>query len=100
MHYYTRMTGPAIEKEIEKLNRACSRSSGNPGYPACNRRLQVMLAKVEKMRPLRRAEYIDLHGYPKWREYVEANGLPENHKWADADFEAQGPQDKIADMMG
>ena len=97
---YTRATGPAIEKEISRLNNVTARASGNPGYQGAQRRLQAMLSKVEKMRPLRRSEYIDLYGYPKWLAYAEANGLPENHKWADAEFQKKGPQDQIADMMG
>ena len=100
MHHYTRMTGPAIEKEIDKINNMCARVSGTPGYPACDRRRKALLQKIEKMRPLRRSEYINLYGYTQWREYVAANGLPEDHKWADADFQSQGPQDQIADLMG
>jgi len=72
------------EKLINKANVLAMQSSGNPAYSHMNKARNDMLGKIEKQRPLRRSEFINLYGYEAWREYTAEHGIPEDSKWADA----------------
>jgi len=100
MHHYTRLSGPQLEKQIQALNSAAATASGNYHYPAVDMARKKLLKKVESIRPLRRSEFINLHGYQAWIDYAKEHDLPENHKWADVGFkQGQTPVDRIADLM-
>ena len=51
MHHYTRMTGPAIEKQIAVMNEKAANASGMPGYERLNSARKALLQKIEGMRP-------------------------------------------------
>jgi len=85
-HYYLRKTGDSVERELNRLSLKCSVNSGRPDFHYWDSKRKDLIRKVEKMRPLRRSEYIDLYGYNGWLKYVADHDLPENHKWADADY--------------
>ncbi|MHA2043236.1 MAG: hypothetical protein ACW99G_00495 [Candidatus Thorarchaeota archaeon] len=73
-----------LEKALASMNIDASTASGNPGYPKLNKARQEILAKIGNQRTLSREEFINLHGYEAWRNYVEKHGLPEDHEFADA----------------
>ena len=84
---YLRQSGPdwkSTEKAINKANLIASAASGTPNYEPLNRDRKKLLADIEKKRPLRRSEFIDLYGYQAWLDYVKEHDLPEDHKFADA----------------
>ena len=84
-HHYLRKTGEDVERQINRANVNAMQSSGMPGYQAANDKRNSLLSQAQSKRPLRRSEFINLYGYDAWREYVMKHGLPENHKWADAE---------------
>ena len=83
-HPYLRQTSHSTEKRINRANEKAGISSGQPAYPYRHAQRQELLRQVEQKRPLRRSEFINLYGYEAWLEYVTKHGLPEDHKWADA----------------
>ncbi len=86
-HAYLRQSGPdwkAKEREINKANLVAGAASGTPNYEFYNKERKKLLADIEKKRPLRRGEFIDLYGYQAWLDYVNEHDLPEDHKFADA----------------
>lgn len=85
-HHYLRKTGLSIERELNRLSLRCSVTSGTPEFRYWDSKRKDLIRTVEKMRPLRRSEYIDLYGYNSWLKYVADHELPESHKWADAEY--------------
>ena len=85
-HPYLAQVSSTSEKNLERANERAARSSGLPGYGHLDRARQDAIRGQQKQRPLRRSEFINLNGYQAWLDYTEANNLPENHKWADADM--------------
>ena len=83
-HQYLRKTSRGQEKRLRRANERASLASGMPGYGTADRERGEQIRGVGEKRPLRRSEFIDLHGHPAWLKYVEKHGLPETHKWADA----------------
>ncbi len=83
-HQYLRRTSKSSERNLERAKERAARSSGNLGYTRSNDARNALLKQIEKQRPLRRHEFIQLYGYQAWVDYVTKYGLPETHKWADA----------------
>lgn len=89
--HYLRRTSKNQEKKLKRANEKADRASGMPGYPHLNKARREFLGEIEKKRPLRRSEFINKYGYEAWLDYTEKHGLPETHKWADAEEGREDP---------
>lgn len=85
-HHYLRKTSRSQEKKLNRANERASRASGMPGYERLNAQRNDLIGQAEQSRPLRRNEFINKYGYDAWLEYTRKHGLPETHKWADAEM--------------
>jgi hypothetical protein len=81
-HEYRNLTSNTFEKKLSKANRLAMSNSGRLHYDQLNNNCKDLIKQAEAKRPLRKSEFINLHGYDAWLKHCLDNDIPEDSKYA------------------